>query len=318
MNSGHKIKNFISKFKDLTTLGLTNITTTAIAGIFWLYMAGILGADNYGHVTYYMAGAGTAIIFSSLGSSAILTVYRAKDVKIQATIYFITICIGIISSVILFLIYRNFAISLYILGNIIFSLAIAELLGQKLYKKYSIYLVAQKILMVILAIAFYYLIGPNGVILGIGLSMIPSSIRIYHGFRESKIDFSLLKPRFGFIINSYFLDISRNLGGTLDKLIVQPMLGFELLGNYQLGLQFFSILNIIPGIVYAYILPQDASGNPNKGLKKIIVLASIGMAILGIILSPLIVPLLFPKYIPSIQVIQIMSTGVIPGTISMT
>ncbi len=229
--------------------------------------------------------------------------------------------IGIVSSIIsliaVFLIFSQIGISLYVLGYVIFSLATAEILGKKQYKNYSAYLITQKILMVGFALFFYYYMGLEGVILGIGLSFFPYITRIYKSFKNDKIDFSLVRPRLGFIINSYALDLTRTFSGYTDKLIVAPLFGFAILGNYQLGIQILAILSILPGIVYQYILPRDSSGDSNKKLKKITILVSIILATLGIILAPIILPILFPKFIVAIEVIQIVSISVIPGTINL-
>ena len=104
-------------------------------------------------------------------------------------------------------------------------------------------------------------------------------------------------------------------GSQIDKLIIAPLLGFALLGNYSLALQLFTVMLMFSMIVYKYILPQDASGKSNKTLKSVIVLISIGISVLGIVLSPLVIPDLFPKYIETIDAIQIMSVAVVPGTI---
>ena len=128
---------------------------------------------------------------------------------------------------------------------------------------------------------------------------------------------SIIKPHFGFMMNSYVLDLSRTFSGQTDKLIVAPMLGFALLGNYQLGIQFLSLLSLLPNIVYQYILPHDASGNPNKKLKKATILVSVFLAILGITLSPVVLPVLFPKFKESIEVIQIISLAIIPFSINL-
>jgi O-antigen/teichoic acid export membrane protein len=229
--------------------------------------------------------------------------------------------VGIISSVIsliaVFLIFSQIGVSVYILGYVIFNLATAEMLGRKQYRNYSFYLVTQKILMVGFSLLFYYLIGLEGVILGIGLSFFPYTVRIYKSLKNNKIDFSLVRPRLGFIINSYALDLSRTFGGYADKLIIAPLLGFAILGNYQLGIQVLSILGILPGIVYQYILPLDSSGESNKKLKKLTVIVAIIIAGLGYILAPIILPILFPKFIESIEVVQIVSISVIPSTINL-
>jgi O-antigen/teichoic acid export membrane protein len=111
------------------------------------------------------------------------------------------------------------------------------------------------------------------------------------------------------------LILSSALSGSIDKLIIVPILGLGVLGNYQLGIQFLTVLQILPSIVYKYILPHDASGNPNKKLKKAMVIASIAFTIMGILLSPLVVPALFPKFTDTVQVIQIISLSLIPDSI---
>ena len=311
------MKEVFTKFKDLGTVGLGNITATLISGIFWFYFASLLGTEQYGEVSYYIAIAGIASTISFLGLGNTIIVYTAKGEKIQPPIFVIGIISSIISMIAVFLIFSQIGVSMYVLGYVIFTLATSEILGKKQYGSYSRYLVTQKILMVIFAFFFYYYIGLEGVILGISLSFFPYIKRIYASFKNNKIDFSLIKPRLGFIINSYALDLSRTFSGYADKLIVAPLFGFAILGNYQLGIQVLSIIAILPGIVYQYILPRDSSGDSNKKLKKITIMVSIILAILGIILAPIILPVLFPEFIEAVQVVQIISISVIPSTINL-
>src|SRR5438445_4274102 len=313
----NKIWNLVSRFKDLSTLGFANLISNAISGIFWFYLASLLGNSHYGEVSYFIAIAGIASVISFLGAGNTIVIYTAKGEKIQAPIFFVTIITSIVTSLVLFIMFSNLGVSLYIIGYIIFALATAEILGRKLYKDYSKYLITQKILFVCFALGFYFLLGPKGVIVGFALSFFPYSFRIYKGFKESKLDLSNLKPRMGFMMNSYVLDLSRTFSGNTDKLLVGPMLGFSLLGNYQLGIQFLSLLSLIPSIVYQYILPHDANGNPNRKLKKITVLVSVILAVLGIFLAPKVLPLLFPKFTEAIRVIQIISLAIIPLTINL-
>ena len=313
----NKIKSIVTRFKDLTTLGFANILSSAISGIFWIYLASLLGTVHYGEVSYFIAIAGIASTISFLGAGNTIIVYTAKGEKIQSTIFFITIISGLIASIVLFFIFYDVGVSLYILGYLIFNLATAEILGRKLYTDYSKYLITQKILFVGFALAFYYLMGPQGVILGFAVSFFPYFLRVYRGFKESKINMSVIKSRFGFMMNSYGLDLSKTFSGQTDKLIIAPILGFALLGNYQLGIQFLSLLSLLPNIVYQYILPHDASGNPNIKLKKLTILVSVFLAILGISLSPVVLPVLFPQFKEAIEVIQIISLAIIPFSINL-
>ena len=313
----NQIWSLVKRFKDLSTIGFANLISNVISGIFWFYLASLMGTSHYGEVSYFIAIAGIASVVSFLGTGNTLLIYTAKGEKVQAPIFFIAIIASITSSIVLFIMFSNFGVSLYIIGYTIFGLATAEILGRKLYKDYSKYMITQKILFVGLALGFYFLLGPTGVIVGFALSFFPYVSRIYKGFKESKLDFSVLKPRRGFMINSYVLDLSRTFSGNTDKLFIAPMLGFSLLGNYQLGTQFLSLLSLIPSVVYQYTLPHDASGNPNKKLKKITIIASIILAILGVFLAPKILPMIFPKFHEATRVIQIVSLAIIPLTINL-
>ena len=53
----------------------------------------------------------------------------------------------------------------------------------------------------------------------------------------------------------------------IDTIIIAPLLGFVMLGNYSLGLQFIAPMLIFSRFVYQYILSQDSSGNNTKNLK---------------------------------------------------
>ena len=51
----NKIRNLLLKTKDLQYIAIGNIGGKVIVGIFWLYMATVLGTENYGHVSYLIA-----------------------------------------------------------------------------------------------------------------------------------------------------------------------------------------------------------------------------------------------------------------------
>lgn len=70
-------------------------------------------------------------------------------------------------------------------------------------------------------------------------------------------------------------------------------------------------------IFFKYLLSQDASGNRNTKLKKYLILMSVGVVIVALILSPIIIPVFFPKYTDVVNMIQIMSFSVISSAISL-
>lgn len=306
----------ISGFKDITTLSGANIIATAIGGIFWFYIASLVGEKGYGEISYYLSIAAIGSGITMLGASNTLVVYAAKGEKILPVISFITLILSAIASFIVFFIFFNIGASLHLFTYVIFGLVTSELLGKKLYKSYSKYVITQKVIMVFFAIVLYYIIGNEGVLIGISISFLLLIIPIFNEFKNVKINFGTLKSKRNFMINNYVLDLSRMFGWSLDKIIIVPMFGFAILGNYQLGLQFYTVFLLLPSVIYQYILPQDASGTPNVLLKKITIIGSIGISVLGIIFSPIFVPMIFPEFQEAIIIIQIMSLGVIPGTVN--
>jgi len=312
-------KILINKFRDLSFYSIGTLVTNGIGGIFWLYMASLLGTEGYGEISYIISIGIMAGTISLAGMSNLLVIYGAKNVKIQSTIFLIgLISSGIVASIIFFVVDNNITVSLYIIGFAIFTLVTAELIGQKLFSKYSKIIIIQKIMLVIFSIALYHLIGLQGIILGIAISFLVFILMMYKTFKQVKIDFPTLKSKYKFSINSFLLDISNAFNGSLDKIIIAPILGFSLLGNYQLGLQFIGLLYLIPGMLFTYILSHDASGNSTKSVKKMIIIISIIFALLSIILSPIFLPILFPQFTEAIVVIQIMSVSIVPSAIVST
>ncbi len=311
-----KFANYFSVLRDISMLGIANIIPTIIAAIFWFYIASLIGDANYGEVIYYLTIAGIGSGITMLGTATTLNVYSAKGEKLLPTISIITLTTSAIGGVIVFLMFYNLGASIHVFSYAIFALIAAEFLGRKLFKSYMIITIIQKLLMVALGILFYYILGNNGIILGIALSFIPFIVLYYKEFKTTKIDFSILKSKKRFIINNYILHFSRLISSSIDKIIIGPIFGFALLGNYALGMQFYMVFLIIPTIVFQYILPRDANGNPSIVLKKITILASIGIAFLGIIFSPTVIKLLFPRFIEATIIVQIVSLAVIPGTIN--
>jgi len=314
-----EIKITINKFRDLSFFSIGTMVTNGIGGLFWLYMASLLGTEKYGEISYLISIGLIASTMSLAGMSNILIVYGAKNIKIQSTIFLVgLISSGITALIVFFFVIKDPTISLYVIGFVIFTLVTAELIGRKLFSKYSKIIIIQKILLVIFSIILYHLIGLQGILLGMAISFLIFGFIMYKIFKETKINFGIFKGKYRFSINSFLLDISGAFDGSLDKIIIAPLLGFALLGNYQLAIQFIALLYVIPGMLFSYILTHDASGNSTKLVKKIIIMISIIFATLSIILSPIVIPFLFPGFTEAIILIQIMSVSIIPSAIAST
>jgi len=158
--------------------------------------------------------------------------------------------------------------------------------------------------------------GPTGVLLGTGLSFMPFLIQIYSGFKNQSIDFKLLKTKWKFITNNFFIDLSIILNNQIDRLIIGPIFGFTILGNYYLALQVLNVLAIIPEIVKKYTIPEDSSGVNTTKIKIITIGFSIILALIGALIIPKIIPIFFPEFNESTELIPLISISIIPSTIS--
>lgn len=315
-NNWDQLKNRIISIKGLVAIGVGDIIGNAISALFWFYMATLLEPEQYGEIHYFLGIAGIASSLSLVGTLNTITVYTAKKIQIQSALYFVSLIISAISSLIVLIIFYRIDVVVVLIAYVINTLAVGDLLGRRLYSNYSKYVLAQKILSLVLGIGFYYIFGVDGIIFALALSYIFYTKRIYKGL-SSKIDFSLLKPRLSFVMNNYLLSLLGGASGQVDKIIVAPLLGFVLLGNYSLAYQIIAMMMIFPQIMFKFFLSQDSSGIQNVKIKKITIFIAVVISLAGVILSPFIIPQFFPKYLEVIDAIQIMSFAVIPQTIGM-
>lgn len=312
-----KIKDIISKLRGLSQIGVADIGGNAIAALFWFFIASFVGVEDYGNISYFLAIGGVVSTISLVGASNMIYVHVPKGIRIQPPVFLVSIVFGFIASIILYFVFFRFELSILTIGYVIFNLAISELLGLKLYKTYLRYVITQKIIMVILGIGLYYLLGPDGVVLGVGLSYSSYLARIVNLFRKERPDFSLLKERVGFLLNSYVLDLSNVFIGSIDKIIVAPLFGFLILGNYQLGIQFLGVLYIIPNVFYKFLITQQASGVSIDRLTKFVIVCAVILALIGVFVAPAALPVFFPKFTETSKVLPIVSLAVIPNSVNL-
>jgi len=303
--------------KGLAEIGFADIIGAVISAFFWFYLASLIEPNDYGEIHYFIGIATIVSYVSLLGTQETISVYTAKNIKIQSTLYLISLIGAFISSLIVIIIFSRIDTAFVIFGLTINVLAIGDLLGRRLYSTYSKFILIQKILMLILGITFYYLIGVEGILYALALSYAFFSLRIFKVIKESNIDFHLLKSKIGFTTNNYIVNLVSAFTAQVDKLIIAPLLGFALLGNYSLALQFITILLVFSNVIFKYLIAHDAAGIKNQKLKKMTVFMSIGIAVASIIGVPALIPIIFSKYVNAIEAIQIMSVAIVPYTISM-
>ena len=312
----------IKIIRDISAIGGADIFGTAMSAVFWFYLASQIEPSSYGEIHWFLGIAGIFSAIAMFGTINTITVYTAKKIQIQSTLNFISLSASVILSLIVIVLFPSFYtidVGIILIAYVINTLAIGDLLGRKQYTSYSKYTLVQKGLTLGLGFLFYYLFGYEAIILALACSYMFYIKRIYSIFREMKIDFGLIKQKIGFIRNNYLTFILTGAvgGGQVDKIIVAPLLGFAILGNYSLALQIINVMMIFPSILYKYLLPQESSGVKNKKPKIIVIVFSVFITIFGIFVAPILINELFPKFSEAVDAIRIMSLVIIPTTISL-
>ena len=137
-------KNFREKLFSIRNLAATSssdIIGNVLSAIFWLYIASTLDVDKFGEIQYYIGIASMGAAFSLIGTQTVITVYTAKNIKLQSTLSLLSFVGGFISSLVIVLLFYRIDASLAVIGYIINSISLGYILGNKqfvLYFKYAV------------------------------------------------------------------------------------------------------------------------------------------------------------------------------------
>jgi len=311
-----KIKNRLSFSSDISTISITDIINSAIGYGFWLYIASIVSVRDYGEINYFIALGGIISSICLIGSYNSMVVLLAKNIKIHTSLIAISLIIGICSSIAFSLITGSIELGFLIIGYIVMNLSIAEITGKKLFRKYFKYIIFSKIFFVVISITLFNLIGIKGVILGIAFSSLIFLAHIIKILLTDKVNFRILWSEKKFVLTNFITSSFDAIAGNLDKIIILPILGLISLGNYQFGLQIAGLLMLLPNIIFKYTLPTDSQGFSNKRIKQSLVVIITVFTIMFILLAPVIVEDIIPKYSQAIPLIQIAALSTIPNSIN--
>ena len=307
----------MSKTKNLLSISVADSLGVGIGAIFWFILATLILPEQFGEIHYFLGIAGLAYGISLIGSSDVISVYVAKKLRLQSTISLISLISGAISAIVVVVLFTRGDVSFILICYIINDLAIGYLLGKKLFSTYSKYVITQKSLTLVLGISFYFILGPDWIIYALALSYVHFAIIILKIFIGTKVNFSILKSHLGFVSNNYVMHLLTIVRSQVDKIIIVPLIGFEIVGNYVLALQVVVVLTILPSIIYKYTLPHDASGDDTKRIKIFALVCAVGFSILGITIAPILLPNIFPNFSDAGIAIQILSVAIIPSTITL-
>ena len=316
MNFWNNLRQKLEQVKGLGFIGLGDIVGVAISSIFWFYLASVIEPHEYGDIHFFLSIAAIGSSIALFGTQDSITVLTAKGHKIQSGLNVISLGISSITSLCLIIFFQRIDVGIIVIAFVINTLSIGDLLGKKQFFKYSQYNILQKILTLVLGIGFFYAFGPSGIIYALAISYAGYLIRIIKTFQEVPINFKLIKEKSSFLSHNYIMYLIGSFGSQIDKIIVVPLLGSTILGNYSLALQVITVFTMFTTILFKFLLPQESSGIQNKFLIQIVIIISVIVSFAGIFLSPLVIPNFFPKYVDAGVAIQIMSLSIIPVTIT--
>ena len=170
--------------KVLLSIGTIALLLLSWGALFWFILASILAVSEYGEVNYYIALASIPAAIGILGLNTTVTTYLAKG---EEEIVYEADSITLISSLILATIMVPFQwnLSLILIAMIFYGMAIAEILGRRLYSEYAFVSISSRLVQIALSIALYFKFGLTGILMGYFLGLLLLSyIRITGSFHS--------------------------------------------------------------------------------------------------------------------------------------
>jgi O-antigen/teichoic acid export membrane protein len=301
----------------------STLISSSLGAAFFLYVAMIVSVEDYGKINYLLSSAALAFAISVLGmDTTIMTYVPKRSISVLYQANALVFIASVLSATIAGFLANNFIVSILILATACYYMSTVQMMTQKRYKEGAILSIGGKALQIPLSIVLYFFFGISGFIVGYAIAYFVFGYRFILSLKNFRLSFDELKKLFRFSLKMYIttltsvLNPATTLISYLDKIIVGVFFGFYILGSYQLSYQVFLFLSIMPSNIFRFLLPQEAEGRVVKKTIKISGLAFaciISLAI--IIMTPYVVPLVYPKYLQSILPIQIISLAIIPLTL---
>jgi O-antigen/teichoic acid export membrane protein len=290
-----------------------NLLGAIIGAGFWLLLASLQNAEEYGKINYEISLGSLIASVALLGFNTTINLYSGRSLtslNVQAN-QTVLITTGI-SSIAVLLLLSNWLLALFILTMNFWVMSTHGLLGRKSYVHYSISTIGARASQFVMSIFLYYMFGVHGIIIGFIISFIVFSYPYFFTIRKFSLNFNIVKAKVKSSLHVYSFNLSNALLLYLDKLIIGPLFGYAILGQYQLAFQFLMFFGVIPISFYQYLIPEESSGRKNTRLRTVGLFISVALTIVMFMVSPWIMKTFFPSYIGSSVPTQILSLGTVP------
>jgi len=307
--------SYNKSYKNFSYVAIGRIIASALLAIFFLIFATILEPTDFGKLGYLIALAGTFSVVSRFGLPQTALVYLAKEKKLLSDqVNFLAVILACAATIILLFI--NEYAAFLCLAFSFFFLYQHNLLGEKKYKRFLKNSIFRITLIFIISFPLYFVLDIQGILLGMAFGNIISSVWFVKSINFRIKSIQLLKNKYKILINNFGIDASTNLIRTLDRLLVGIIFGFLFNGIYIFNMQILFGLEILPRILYLFLLSEESSGRKHKKINYFVVFVSGILTIITIIFAPFIIEQFFPKYSDGIIGLQILVFSLIPTSIS--
>ncbi|MGH9909332.1 MAG: oligosaccharide flippase family protein [Nitrososphaerales archaeon] len=140
-----KIFKLLGVDSGLAYVTLGNLGSAILGALFWLILASLLIAESYGQLNYLLASTFIFGTVALLGLNPTVTTFTAKGnekIKYQSNLLALVSSVAFIAPLILLTGYLQ--LSVLLIGVAFFQMSMAELLGRKRYREYTLILVGQR------------------------------------------------------------------------------------------------------------------------------------------------------------------------------
>jgi len=312
-----KVFGFLRRESGLIWTSAGNVASSVLGALIWLILASILKVAEYGEVNYFIAISFIIAALGSLGLNITVTTYLAKGEKrlVDEANSIVLLSSVVVAATVIPTFRRMWFLAPTAIAIMFFWMSMAELLGAKRYREYAYVMAGYRVVQIALMILLYLKLGLIGIIVGYLTGYLCLSYRFFKSLSQFTRSVRSLRGKFGFILHSYGLNVVTNLTTFLDKVIVGSVYGFYMLGLYQLGYQFLMFLSTIPVSLFAYLLPEESSGERRREAKIIGFTLALAAAVVTYVIAPWIIVNFFPNFTEAIGVVRIMCIAVIPAAV---
>ena len=198
---------------DPTLIGLGNLVGNIISGAFWLIIASILNVYDYGHINYQLALASLLAAGSLLGLNNTIITFLSKgnELLLKQSSFLVLLLTSTLAVILAS--FNQVGVAILLLGINAFSITVAEAIGRKHYKQFALVVVANRVIQLVLSIALYYAIGPQGIIIGYAGSSLILGSRLFFLVKETAgstplLSMSEIRPKMRFTMHAFSLSLS--------------------------------------------------------------------------------------------------------------